>query len=213
MKDSPKRLGWRFAFIGGTYHSQRQEKKKIAKSSGSCQDESGTIPSFSLCHTQVGDRVCIVSLSNHSDNPYLRSLGLVPGIQLEIISRTPSGSVIVACSNNTIGLGAYIANFIRVTNMPIAIADKTEKKNNTTYLRDLPVGTRGRIVGYDRVFRGYIGKLFSMGLTPGKEFTTIRHAFLDYPLQIEQEGKLLNLRKQEADALCVETIEDEEREI
>jgi ferrous iron transport protein A len=78
---------------------------------------------------------------------------------------------------------------------------------NMTYLKNLPVGAKGHIVGYDKAFRGYIGKLFSMGLKPGTEFTVIRQAFFEYPLQIEVAGNLLNLYKPEAEALCVEELD------
>ena len=81
--------------------------------------------------------------------------------------------------------------------------------NTSTHLRDLPVGARGRVVGYDKAFRGYKGKLLSMGLTPGTEFTVIRHAPLGDPVEIEVRGFKLSLRKQEAEALCVEEVGDE----
>ncbi len=209
MKDSRKRLGWRFAFIGGTYHTWHQGDRRTEVAANSSGGELGAIQSFPLSSAHVGDRVWIVSLSSNSDNPYLTSLGLVPGTQLQVISHTARGSAIVACGDNRIGLGACIANTILVTNRAIILEDKTTKAANITYLRDLPVGTRGRVVGYDRAFRGYMGKLLSMGLSPGTEFTAIRRAFLGYPLQIEVEGSLLDLRKPEADALCVEAIEDD----
>ncbi|MGH2414191.1 MAG: FeoA family protein [Microcystaceae cyanobacterium] len=78
----------------------------------------------------------------------------------------------------------------------------------TTHLRDLPVGTKGCVVGYDKAFSGYIGKLLSMGLMPGTEFIVICHAPFDYSEQIEVQGFKLKLRKQEADALCVEEVEE-----
>jgi ferrous iron transport protein A len=76
----------------------------------------------------------------------------------------------------------------------------------STYLRDFSVGTKGRIVGYERSFLGYQGKLLSMGLIPGKEFTVIRHASFNNPVEIDIQGFKLSLRKQEADALCVEEV-------
>ena len=81
--------------------------------------------------------------------------------------------------------------------------------NVKTYLRDLEVGSRGRIVGYDKTRRGYIGKLLSMGLRPGTEFTLIRHAYLGQSVEIEIQGFNLSLRNYEADALCVEEVNDE----
>ena len=94
--------------------------------------------------------------------------------------------------------------------------DKLEEEKQmpaiaTTYLRDLPSNTMGRIVGYDKAFAGYRGKLLSMGLTPGTKFTLIRVGFAGEPVVIEVEGINLKLRKQEADALVVEELgyEDE----
>jgi ferrous iron transport protein A len=78
----------------------------------------------------------------------------------------------------------------------------------STYLRDFPVGTKGYVVGYERSFRGYLGKLLSMGLMPGKEFTVIRRASPNNPLEIDVQGFKLSLRKQEADALCVEALNE-----
>lgn len=79
----------------------------------------------------------------------------------------------------------------------------------STYLQDLPVGTKGCVVGYDKAFSGYRGKLLSMGLMPGTKFTVIRQASFNYPIQIEVQGLQLNLLKQEAAALCVEEVGDE----
>lgn len=77
----------------------------------------------------------------------------------------------------------------------------------TNHIKDLPIGTKAYIVGYDKVFGGYIGRLLSMGLTPGTTFTVVRHGMMGYPVQIEVRGCLLSLRKQEADALCVEELD------
>ncbi len=77
-----------------------------------------------------------------------------------------------------------------------------------TYLKQLPVGAKGYIVGYDRIFRGYQGKLISMGLFPGTEFILVRQASSLYtPLLIEVRGNLIGLRPPEADALCIEESE------
>lgn len=73
-----------------------------------------------------------------------------------------------------------------------------------TYLKQLPVGAKGYIVGYDRIFKGYQGKLISMGLFPGTEFILIRQASVDTPLLIEVRGNLIGLLLPEANALCIE---------
>lgn len=43
-------------------------------------------------------------------------------------------------------------------------------------LRELAVGQRGRVVGFQRTAQAYKRKLLAMGLTPGTEFTVVRHA-------------------------------------
>ena len=89
--------------------------------------------------------------------------------------------------------------------------DKLEEEQQmpaiaTTYLRDMPSNTMVRIVGYDKAFGGYRGKLLSMGLTPGTKFTLIRVGFGGEPVEIEIGGINLKLRKQEADALVIEEL-------
>ncbi len=81
----------------------------------------------------------------------------------------------------------------------------TMKKNLITHLQELPIGTNGYIVGYDKIFKGYQGKLISMGLKPGIEFILVRQASNQWPLIIEVEGNLLGLQKPEVDALCIES--------
>ena len=76
-----------------------------------------------------------------------------------------------------------------------------------TYLRELPIGTIGYIVGYDKVFKGYQGKLLAMGLTPGTQFIVIRQACKNWPIILEVKGNLIKLTQPEANALCIE--EDE----
>lgn len=77
----------------------------------------------------------------------------------------------------------------------------------TTYITEMAVGATGCIVGYDRAYSGYIGKLLSKGLAPGTKFILIRHACSEFPLQLEVKGNLLSLSKPEVDALCVEDID------
>lgn len=86
---------------------------------------------------------------------------------------------------------------------------KLMNRETNTYLCNLPVGSRGRIVGYEQVTGGYKGRLLAMGLTPGTEFTVICYAPLDDLIEIEVRGCLLSLCKHEADVLCIEEVGDE----
>jgi len=76
----------------------------------------------------------------------------------------------------------------------------------TTYLREMAMGTVGRIVGYDKVLQGYKGKLLSMGLKPGTEFTLIRVSPLGDRFEINVRGIHLTLNKPEANALVIEEV-------
>lgn len=80
--------------------------------------------------------------------------------------------------------------------------------NTNTYLRNLAVGCRGRVVGYEMVSRGYTGRLIAMGLKPGTEFILTRHLPLGGCVEIEVQGFNLSLRKHEADALCIEEVDE-----
>jgi ferrous iron transport protein A len=90
---------------------------------------------------------------------------------------------------------------------PKKLESKKDLPEVRTFLREIPIGKAGKVVGYDRALRGYKGKLLSMGLTPGTEFTVIRVAPLGDPVEIQVRGFHLSLRKQEADTLIVEEID------
>jgi ferrous iron transport protein A len=77
---------------------------------------------------------------------------------------------------------------------------------NKIHLKNLAVGSSGRVVGYEKAAHGYKGKLLAMGLTPGTEFTVTRHAPLGDPVEIQVRDFKLSLRKDEANALFVEEI-------
>jgi ferrous iron transport protein A len=71
-------------------------------------------------------------------------------------------------------------------------------------LKDLAVGERGLVTGYQEGGRAYRKKLLAMGLTPGAEFRVSRVAPLGDPVEIQVRGFRLSLRKDEAAALVVE---------
>lgn len=77
----------------------------------------------------------------------------------------------------------------------------------STHLQDLSISSQGYIVGYDQAFRGYVGRLVKLGLTPETKFTVIRHHFPQtHAHVIEVNGRLIQLTSEEAKALCVELI-------
>ncbi len=61
----------------------------------------------------------------------------------------------------------------------------------------LPLGQRGRVVGFD-LPPEHRQRLLEMGLTVGAEFQVIRFAPLGDPIDIKLRGYHLSLRKQDA---------------
>ena len=73
-------------------------------------------------------------------------------------------------------------------------------------MKDMGVGDRGRVSGYERGLDAYRNKLLSMGLTKGTEFIINRVAPMGDPVEIIVRGYHLSLRKDEATALFVEGL-------
>ncbi|MBD2576462.1 FeoA family protein [Oscillatoria sp. FACHB-1406] len=196
-RNLPKqRKAWKFSFFGETPRPTVDEK-----SSDSHAD-------LSLSRAPVNTPVRIVSFKDESGINRRLGIGLATGMELRVISRQPSGSVVIAVGDNRLGLDAGIAGKIVVSDCePNNLKEEEKMGTETTMLlREMPPGTQGRVIGYDRVFGGYKGKLVSMGLTPGTEFLLIRVAPLGDLIEINVRGFNLSLRKQEADALIVEEV-------
>ncbi|MGF1523434.1 MAG: ferrous iron transport protein A [Leptolyngbyaceae cyanobacterium] len=172
-----------------------------------------------LAMAAVGDRLCIVQFKgSHRMARRLTDVGLVLGGEVTVISRTESGSVIVALAGCRIGLGAGIAHRVLVIAATEAIVQMMTHPSKTPsvtgesampatlHLGALAVGQSGCVVGYAQGSRAYREKLLSMGLTPGTRFTLTRQAPMGDPVEIELRGFKLSLRKDEAAAIRVETV-------
>jgi ferrous iron transport protein A len=206
---------WGFTFFGETPQFRQEENiaefgQELTKSEPAAQ------ASFPLVMAKVGDRVRIVRIRGKAGRSRLLSLGLTPGTELLMLSHVPGGSVIVAFQDKRIGLGASMAHKILVIDTFDYVSTSREvelmNRETNTYLCNLPVGCRGRVVGYELVTGGYKGRLLAMGLTPGTEFTVIHYAPLDDLIQVEVRGFVLSLRKHEADVLCIEEVSDEQKQ-
>ena len=208
---------WNVTFIGGT--------ADLAEAPADRREVSPT-PSgarLPLSMAAVGDRVWVVAIQGgHRMARRLTDLGIVQGGEVTIVSRTESGSVIVALQGCRIGLGAGMAHRIMVATTQETVAQTTPQPDPaqpvngngdfamqtpaTLHLGALTVGQSGHIVGYEKVHRAYREKLLSMGLTPGTHFTVTRQAPMGDPIEIEVRGYKLSLRKGEAVALRVEAV-------
>ena len=76
----------------------------------------------------------------------------------------------------------------------------------TISLKDLRVGEKGKIVGFDKAGKVYRKRLLAMGLTPGTEFTVTRFAPMGDPVELKLRGFALTLRKDEAAILLIEKL-------
>jgi len=73
-------------------------------------------------------------------------------------------------------------------------------------LKQLPVGSHGRVIKFQPGTKAYRQKLLAMGMLPGTEFTITRIAPLGDPIELSVRGYALSLRKEEAESLAVELI-------
>ncbi|MBE7383785.1 MAG: ferrous iron transport protein A [Leptolyngbya sp. SIO1E4] len=213
-------------FIGGTADLADFEKASAPSEAGaSSRTPAGA--RLPLAMASVGDRLWLVQIGGgHRMVRRLTDVGLVQGSQITVLSRTNSGSVIVARDGCRIGLGAGMAHRVMVTPVgqegdpPVVhppphhpvqpVNGESPVMQATVQLGALTVGQSGRVVGYEKGNRAYRERLLSMGLTPGTHFTVTRQAPMGDPVEIEVRGFKLSLRKAEAAALQVETNVREE---
>lgn len=73
-------------------------------------------------------------------------------------------------------------------------------------LKELQVGDRARISGFQHTEGSYRRKLLSMGLTPGAEISVTRVAPMGDPVEIRVRGFAMSVRKDEAAVLSVEKL-------
>lgn len=225
---------WNVMFIGGNADLD----DALVSRQDTTMAPSPNLVRLPLSMVAVGDRVWIVQIKGgHRMVRRLMDVGIIQGSEVTVVSRTESGSVIVALQGCRIGLGAGMAHRVMVTTVQQEVAQATMHQPPThqqllnqqsshqqsvqsecgefvmpatLHLGALAVGQSGRIVGYEKGSRAYREKLLSMGLTPGTHFTVTRQAPLGDPIEIEVRGFKLSLRKGEAATLRVEPVTPKE---
>lgn len=114
----------------------------------------------------------------------------------------------VAVGDARLCIGSSLAQDLLVTELPTSdVEEAIMLATSKTSLNELAVGEVGKVVSYTQAARGYKGRLLSMGLTPGTEFTVTRVAPLADPIAITVRGFHLSLRRQEALGVMVERID------
>lgn len=73
-------------------------------------------------------------------------------------------------------------------------------------MNQLVLGEKAVIAGYEKQSRQYREKLLSMGLTKGVEITLLKYAPLGDPIEISIRDFKLSLRKEEAEILILEGV-------
>ena len=105
------------SFGGFTFYGETPEVSETEDSSTETQPAVGEGKSFPLAMANIGEKLRIVKLKGSEGTVRrLIGMGLVPGIEVQIISNS-GGSVIVAIGDNRIGLGAGMAQKILCTNL------------------------------------------------------------------------------------------------
>lgn len=73
-------------------------------------------------------------------------------------------------------------------------------------LKDLPVGSCGKILGIHNTHPEYRRRLVMLGATPGASFDVLRVAPLGDPIEIRVRSTCIALRRDEAAVLDVEPV-------
>ena len=73
---------------------------------------------------------------------------------------------------------------------------------------ELAPGSVAIVVGYSRVYGGYIGRLISLGLIPGTLCIILDLNLYRGAVQIMLKEKIITLSKPEVNALVVEALSD-----
>lgn len=112
--DRPNDLLWQgVTFYGGSSEAASDSTAQSAQSPPLRAHQKFGESAALLSEMAVGDRVRIVQMQS-SEAPNLVEAGVTPGAELDIISCTTRGSVVVVLHNKQIGLGGAIARQILV---------------------------------------------------------------------------------------------------
>ncbi|MEG4273172.1 MULTISPECIES: FeoA family protein [unclassified Microcoleus] len=104
-------------FEGFTFYGETPEVSGSESGSTETQPAVAGGKSFPLAMASIGEKLRIVKLKGSEGTVRrLIAMGLVPGIEVQIISNS-GGSVIVAIGDNRIGLGAGMAQKILYANL------------------------------------------------------------------------------------------------
>jgi ferrous iron transport protein A len=168
---------------------------------------------MALTQAQVGDRVWIAGYESKDGVNRLLGMGLAPGMGIQVLQNL-AGNLVVGVGDSRIGIDGGMAKRILVSDQPfdylVEVQEVKDMDTQIKTLKDLQVNQQGKVKGYaaseSSTQKAYKKKLLAMGLTPGTEFTVTRVAPLGDPVEIRVRGFKLSLRKDEAAALMVKSL-------
>jgi ferrous iron transport protein A len=171
---------------------------------------------MTLANAQVGDRLWITGYKDKDGINRLVGMGLAPGMEIKVLQNLAE-NLIVSVGESRIGIDGGMAKRILVSDQPfdylVEAAAVNDMETQKTTLKDLQVHQKGKVASFevmdDQTKQTYKRKLLAMGLTPGTEFTVTRVAPLGDPVEILVRGFKLSLRKEEAAALVVESLDED----
>ncbi|WP_293085733.1 FeoA family protein [Okeania sp. SIO3B5] len=109
-----KEKPWGFTFLGDSNNIELEEENNYHTLKENYQQVLET--TFPLTQAKRGDRLHIITINAIGEMAHrLKKMGLIVGVELEVISNNPSGSVIVAVGDRNIGLGLNPASNIIVS--------------------------------------------------------------------------------------------------
>lgn len=155
---------------------------------------------FTLTSVPVGVPVIIRKITDlNGYQSKLFEMGILPGVKIEVIKGRRSEIYLLKIQDSKLLLPEKIVEKIEI--QPI---NKYNIRNGTMKIKEMQVGDKAFVVGYEKGSKAFRGKLLSMGLTKGTEFQVIKKAPLGDPIEIKVRGFNLSLRKKEAEVLIIE---------
>ncbi len=169
---------------------------------------------FPLSKAKIGSSLRIMGFVQNAKRHELLGMGLRLKTKLKVVNSLPGGNIVVIHGSEKIGLSEDIASQILVCDESLKNKNDSQTQNRTEtetksrcYLRDIPIGTRVRIMGFEENMFKQRQKLIEMGLN--RYFELILSAIApekEKPIIVKVGTVHLSLSIEEADALIIKLL-------
>ncbi|KAA3656554.1 MAG: hypothetical protein DWQ10_15135 [Calditrichaeota bacterium] len=160
---------------------------------------------ISLADLEMETMARITNIEDEPDSVFtaLVQAGLHPGMQIQIIERTPE-TVVLSANKQHIPIAPIAA--ANITVIPHSPDEECQEFENK--LTDLNIGERGVVVHLSQACRGLQRKrLMDLGLIPGTEVEAAMRSAGGNPVAYNVRGALIALRSEQADYIHVRKVE------